>query len=529
MLTPPPKAESNSKSKTDQQQQQPNLGEALSELHLGARIAPRSPVRKATPGAAAAAAAPSRPLSVSFEEGATPPPPPPLDLGEPGTAPAALANRRTTAAAAAAATGSRPKTRAALAKAVATALPPSSSSEAGGGSGSDGGGSSGSDAGEASGVAAARRRRRAAAAAAAGSQGSSSSSRLRPRQALATEEATAAAKEESVAAAVAAAVHPVPIPAAEPAVAAAAATALPEAAKEVEDDERRRKKEASTAATSTVASDSDAATALTTAVIPHPPPETRLSLPPSKPSLSDQAVGLCYDPGMELHVPPGPHVERPARTATLAALLVKMGLAERCRAVAPRPASDSELIRAHSREHVKKVDGYFELVAGKMRDANAAALTRAQAAAARGGGAAPSSSGSSSSSADRTNDLVPFESGDMFWSPGTASAARLAAGCVTQAALSVLSGEARRAFAVVRPPGHHAECARAQGFCFYNNVALAALAAIEAGAKRVLVVDWDVHHGERDFSSFLFFRYSREIGVSHLSTSTNKKITPKKF
>ena len=214
-------------------------------------------------------------------------------------------------------------------------------------------------------------------------------------------------------------------------------------------------------------------------------------------------------------MPPGPHVERPARTATLAALLVKLGIAARCRAVAPRPASDSELVRAHSPEHVRKVDGYFEAVAGKMRDANAAALTRAQAAAAaRGGGGGAGgvdlNSSSSASSSGKTTGangpLVPFESGDMFWSPGTASAARLAAGCVTQAALSVLSGEARRAFAVVRPPGHHAECARAQGFCFFNNVALAALAAIEAGAKKVLVVYWDVHHGEREILLlFCFF------------------------
>ena len=59
------------------------------------------------------------------------------------------------------------------------------------------------------------------------------------------------------------------------------------------------------------------------------------------------------------------------------------------------------------------------------------------------------------------------------------------------------SGAVARAFAAVRPPGHHAECARAMGFCFYNNVAVAALAARQqAGIDRVLVLDWDVHHGE---------------------------------
>ena len=60
----------------------------------------------------------------------------------------------------------------------------------------------------------------------------------------------------------------------------------------------------------------------------------------------------------------------------------------------------------------------------------------------------------------------------------------------------VCRGAVARAFAVVRPPGHHAECARAMGFCFYNNVAVAALAARqEPGIERVLVLDWDVHHG----------------------------------
>lgn len=68
---------------------------------------------------------------------------------------------------------------------------------------------------------------------------------------------------------------------------------------------------------------------------------------------------------------------------------------------------------------------------------------------------------------------------------------------LVQAVQAVCRGNVERAFAVVRPPGHHAECARAMGFCFYNNVAVAALAARqEKGIERVLVLDWDVHHGE---------------------------------
>jgi acetoin utilization deacetylase AcuC-like enzyme len=60
----------------------------------------------------------------------------------------------------------------------------------------------------------------------------------------------------------------------------------------------------------------------------------------------------------------------------------------------------------------------------------------------------------------------------------------------------LLSGEARTGFSALRPPGHHAEAARAMGFCLFNNVAVAAQRALDAhGAERVLVLDWDVHHG----------------------------------
>jgi len=76
-------------------------------------------------------------------------------------------------------------------------------------------------------------------------------------------------------------------------------------------------------------------------------------------------------------------------------------------------------------------------------------------------------------------------------------AARLAAGATTQAALAAASGEAEVAFAVVRPPGHHARRERAAGFCLLNNVAVAALALRAAGlAGRIAILDWDVHHGD---------------------------------
>src|SRR5436190_5693775 len=84
---------------------------------------------------------------------------------------------------------------------------------------------------------------------------------------------------------------------------------------------------------------------------------------------------------------------------------------------------------------------------------------------------------------------------DTATSPGSWDAARLAAGAGVEAVLAPLSGRARNAFALVRPPGHHAEPTQAMGFCLLNNAAIAAEAARRAGARRVLIVDWDVHHG----------------------------------
>jgi acetoin utilization deacetylase AcuC-like enzyme len=85
---------------------------------------------------------------------------------------------------------------------------------------------------------------------------------------------------------------------------------------------------------------------------------------------------------------------------------------------------------------------------------------------------------------------------DTHTSPESYQTALLAAGGVLTAVEAVMDGAADNAFAIVRPPGHHALPARAMGFCLFNNVAIAARYLIRRrGLKRVLVVDWDVHHG----------------------------------
>ncbi|MEA3437114.1 MAG: universal stress protein [Thermodesulfobacteriota bacterium] len=85
---------------------------------------------------------------------------------------------------------------------------------------------------------------------------------------------------------------------------------------------------------------------------------------------------------------------------------------------------------------------------------------------------------------------------DTHTSPGSYEAALLAAGGLFEAISRVVSGELANAFALVRPPGHHAERSRAMGYCLFSNVALGAIFARESlGLKRILIVDFDVHHG----------------------------------
>lgn len=87
-------------------------------------------------------------------------------------------------------------------------------------------------------------------------------------------------------------------------------------------------------------------------------------------------------------------------------------------------------------------------------------------------------------------------SSDTFASSATYETALLAAGTAQTAVDAVLQGECRRSFALVRPPGHHAEFGRSMGYCVFNNTALAAEFAIRRlGLQRILIIDWDVHHG----------------------------------
>ncbi|MBK9037404.1 MAG: histone deacetylase [Myxococcales bacterium] len=163
-------------------------------------------------------------------------------------------------------------------------------------------------------------------------------------------------------------------------------------------------------------------------------------------------LGYVLDELFIHHHAPSGHPERPARIAAVRDAVAATDLATRARHVPIRAATDEELGRVHGADYL-------------------ASLARTL----------PGASG--------------WLDGDTYYSPRTWDAALAAAGSVAELAIQVMAGTLSAGYALVRPPGHHAERDRAMGFCLLNNVAVAAAAARAAGAARVAILDWDVHHG----------------------------------
>jgi len=106
--------------------------------------------------------------------------------------------------------------------------------------------------------------------------------------------------------------------------------------------------------------------------------------------------------------------------------------------------------------------------------------------------------------------------GDMYTSPGTLEAAELAAGCSIALAEALFQDRILNGYAIVRPPGHHAKCGAAGGFCFYNNAMLAASYLLHKG-KKVYIVDWDLHFGDGTVNILNSPKFRENLNIGYFS------------
>jgi acetoin utilization deacetylase AcuC-like enzyme len=166
------------------------------------------------------------------------------------------------------------------------------------------------------------------------------------------------------------------------------------------------------------------------------------------------AAQVFYDPTTLKHEPSANHPERPQRmTAALESVraLERLG---RVLVATPRPATEDEILYVHTPPYMNKV--------------------RAEVAAGR----------------------TTLSTGDTEISAGSWGAALAAAGTVVSGVEAVMTGRVRHSFCALRPPGHHASQSRGMGFCIFNNIAIGArYAQRRHGVERVLIADFDVHHG----------------------------------
>ncbi len=181
---------------------------------------------------------------------------------------------------------------------------------------------------------------------------------------------------------------------------------------------------------------------------------------------------LLIDPIYREHLTGRDHPERPARFDAVVEGLREAGLLVRLGRVDRRAATDDELLLCHTHEYLRQAKHDVEHGHGYLT------------------------------------------TGDTEVTPNSWDVAGNAVGGVLNAVDAVMGGKARNAFCAVRPPGHHATASRGMGFCLFNNAAIAARhAQRKHGVERVLILDWDVHHGNGTQDIF----YS-DPGVFYFST-----------
>ncbi|KAI3842193.1 hypothetical protein MKW92_026344 [Papaver armeniacum] len=177
-------------------------------------------------------------------------------------------------------------------------------------------------------------------------------------------------------------------------------------------------------------------------------------------------VGLLYDERMCEHAKPPEdtehHPEIPNRIKAIWSRLESANIPQRCLVMKAKEAEDKYIGLVHEQK-------YIDLIKSLR------------------------------SKTDSQRKIIAEDFNSIYFSEGSSQSAYLAAGGVIEVAEKVAKGKLDSAVAIVRPPGHHAEADEALGFCIFNNVAIAANVLVnekpELGIKKILIVDWDVHHG----------------------------------
>ncbi|HEY6542293.1 MAG TPA: histone deacetylase [Ktedonobacteraceae bacterium] len=177
-------------------------------------------------------------------------------------------------------------------------------------------------------------------------------------------------------------------------------------------------------------------------------------------------TALLYDPIFLEHITPKNHPDKPQRLEMAMKVLDALGWLERdgLALLEPRAASEDELATVHERTYIHEVEVAARQVAGDASNSDGRMTRR-------------------------------FAT-DTYISAKSYEAALKAAGAPLTAIDAIMKGEIDNAYCLVRPPGHHAVAESAMGFCLFNNVAVAARYAIDRyGLERVMIIDFDVHHG----------------------------------
>ncbi|KAK7265858.1 hypothetical protein RJT34_33482 [Clitoria ternatea] len=176
-------------------------------------------------------------------------------------------------------------------------------------------------------------------------------------------------------------------------------------------------------------------------------------------------VGLLYDERMCRHFSPDDnfHPETPNRIRSIWNTLQTAGIPDRCVILEAKEAKDEHILSVHSKSHLKLIKNI---------------------------------------SSNPRRRILTNKFNSIYFNEGSSEAAYLAAGSAVEVVQKVACRELDSAVAIVRPPGHHAEHNAAMGFCLFNNVAISARYLLdervgnpELGVKKILIVDWDVHHG----------------------------------